>query len=51
MMALLHRRNTWLAKGVYRWIGPRGGKKEKTIFWLSYEMFEDIFKLFEYKGQ
>ncbi len=25
----------WLAKGLYRWTGVRGGKKEATVFWLS----------------
>ena len=22
----------WLAKGIYKWIGARGGKKETTVF-------------------
>lgn len=26
---------SWLARGIYAWIGPRGGKKEKTVFWMS----------------
>jgi hypothetical protein len=30
----------WLAKGLHRWTGARGGQKEKTLFWLS------IWKLF-----
>lgn len=25
----------WLGKGVYSWIGKRGGHKETTLFWLS----------------
>ena len=25
----------WLAKGLYTWVGARGGQKETTIFWLS----------------
>lgn len=27
--------NAWLGKGLYRWIGARGGQKEVTAFWLS----------------
>lgn len=27
--------NAWLGKGVHRWTGARGGKKEVTAFWLS----------------
>ncbi len=26
---------SWLAKGLYEWIGLRGGHNSKTIFWLS----------------
>jgi len=33
----------WLAKGVHRWIGTRGGQKEITVFWLS--IWEGFFKL------
>lgn len=25
----------WLAKGLYKWTGVRGGQKEITVFWLS----------------
>lgn len=25
----------WLAKGLYKWTGVRGGQNESTIFWLS----------------
>lgn len=25
----------WLAKGLYKWTGVRGGQKETTVFWLS----------------
>jgi hypothetical protein len=25
----------WLAKGLYRWTGIRGGQNETTVFWLS----------------
>ena len=25
----------WLAKGLYKWTGVRGGQNEKTVFWLS----------------
>jgi hypothetical protein len=25
----------WLAKGLHKWIGARGGKNELTVFWLS----------------
>ena len=27
--------NAWLAKGIYRWTGVRGGQNETTVFWLS----------------
>ncbi len=33
----------WLAKGLYKWIGARGGKKEKTVFWLS--IWDSFFKV------
>lgn len=33
----------WLGKGVYRWVGPRGGQKEATVFWLS--VWEGFFRL------
>ncbi len=32
----------WLAKGIYKWIGARGGKKETTVFWLS--IWDGFFK-------
>ena len=25
----------WLAKGLFKWKGVRGGQNEKTVFWLS----------------
>jgi len=25
----------WLAKGLYKWVGIRGGQNEVTVFWLS----------------
>ena len=25
----------WLAKGLFKWTGVRGGQNEKTVFWLS----------------
>lgn len=25
----------WLAKGLYKWTGVRGGQNERTVFWLS----------------
>lgn len=33
----------WLAKGLYKSIGVRGGKKEATIFWLS--IWDSYFKV------
>lgn len=33
----------WLAKGLYRWTGVRGGKNEKTLFWLS--IWRGFFKI------
>lgn len=33
----------WLGKGTHRWIGPRGGSKEATVFWLS--IWEGFFKV------
>ena len=33
----------WLAKGLYKWTGARGGQKEKTIFWLS--VWDGFFKV------
>jgi hypothetical protein len=35
--------NSWLAKGLYRWTGARGGKKETTVFWLS--VWDGFFKV------
>ena len=35
--------NSWLAKGVYRWTGARGGKKESTVFWAS--IWDGFFKV------
>lgn len=33
----------WLAKGLYRWTGARGGQKETTVFWLS--IWDRFFKV------
>ena len=33
----------WLAKGLFRWTGNRGGRKEATVFWLS--IWEGFFKV------
>lgn len=33
----------WLGKGVYRWLGKRGGKKEMNLFWCS--IWDDYFKI------
>ena len=33
----------WLGKGIYRWVGTRGAKKETTVFWLS--IWEGFFKI------
>ena len=33
----------WLAKGLYKWTGLRGGKNESTLFWLS--IWEGFFKV------
>ena len=36
----------WLGKGMYRWTGARGGKKEVCAFWLS--VWEGFFKVTVY---
>ncbi|MGI6771985.1 MAG: DUF3788 family protein [Clostridiales bacterium] len=33
----------WLAKGVCKWTGKRGGQNEATVFWLS--VWEGFFKV------
>jgi hypothetical protein len=33
----------WLAKGLYKWTGVRGGQNEKTVFWLS--IWDGFFKV------
>ena len=33
----------WLAKGLYKWIGVRGGQNETTVFWLS--IWDSFFKV------
>ena len=33
----------WLAKGIFKWTGKRGGKKESTVFWLS--IWSNYFKV------
>lgn len=38
--------SAWLTKGLYRWTGPRGGKKETTTYWLG--VWEDAFRVTVY---
>ena len=33
----------WLAKGLYKWTGARGGQKETTVLWLS--VWDGFFKI------
>lgn len=33
----------WLSKGLYKWTGVRGGKNQKTVFWLS--IWDGFFKV------
>lgn len=33
----------WLAKGLFKWTGVRGGQNEKTAFWLS--IWDGFFKV------
>jgi len=33
----------WLAKGLFKWIGVRGGQNETTVFWLS--IWDGFFKV------
>lgn len=33
----------WLGKGLYKWLGVRGGQKVTTVFWLS--IWEGFFKI------
>lgn len=33
----------WLAKGLYKWTGVRGGQNETTVFWLS--IWDHFFKV------
>lgn len=33
----------WLAKGLFKWTGARGGRRETTIFWLS--IWDGFFKV------
>lgn len=33
----------WLAKGLYKWTGVRGGQNKKTVFWLS--VWDGFFKV------
>jgi len=35
--------NAWLAKGLYKWTGVRGGQKETTVFWVS--IWDSFFKV------
>jgi len=34
---------SWLAKGLFKWTGARGGQNETTIFWLS--IWDGFFKV------
>lgn len=36
----------WLAKGLHKWTGARGGQKEMTVFWLS--IWDGFFKVTVY---
>jgi hypothetical protein len=36
----------WLAKGLFKWTGIRGGKNEKTVFWIS--IWDGFFKVTMY---
>lgn len=36
----------WLAKGLYKWLGVRGGQKVMTVFWLS--IWDGFFKVTVY---
>ena len=36
----------WLAKGLFKWTGVRGGQNEKTVFWLS--IWDGFFKVIIY---
>ncbi len=36
----------WLAKGLYKWTGVRGGQNETTVFWLS--IWDGFFKVYIY---
>lgn len=38
--------HAWLGKGIYGWTGPRGGKKETTVCWLS--IWDGFFKVTVY---
>lgn len=33
----------WLAKGLYKWTGVRGGQNETTVFWIS--IWDSFFKV------
>lgn len=39
----------WLAKGLHKWTGVRGGQNEITVFWLS--IWEGFFKVTIYVPQ
>lgn len=39
----------WLAKGLYKWTGARGGQYETTVFWLS--IWDSYFKVTFYIPQ
>ncbi len=39
----------WLGKGLYKWTGARGGKKETTVLWLS--IWDGFFKVTVYIPQ
>lgn len=39
----------WMAKGLFKWTGVRGGQNEKTVFWLS--IWDGFFKVTIYVPQ
>ena len=39
----------WLAKGLYKWTGVRGGQNETTIFWMS--IWQSFFKVTLYVSE
>lgn len=41
-----HDGKAWLGKGLYKWVGARGGQKTTTVFWLS--AWDGFFKVTVY---